>query len=454
MNNELRTFAITTLGCKVNQYEGRQIRQLLESSGLTAAPLSAAPDLVVVNTCCVTHIASAKSRHYISKARKHSPHAAIVVRGCLPTASTGELNKIDDSIYLVGHNQNLQAELLRLITGQTAAPQNDTKDTLSKTAIDPKIKHKNKLPQELPALISYAGQTRAFLKIQDGCDGYCTYCIVRTIRTNLYSKNPAEVLAEAHNLVAAGHKEIVLTGIFLGAFGRHTVRRKQWQPINPSPLAEIVDKLAQIDGLARLRLSSLEPADVTEELLDVFARHKAIIAPHLHLPLQSGSDDVLTRMCRQYRTDEFLAGIALAEKYLDRPAITTDIIAGFPGETDADFEKTLLLAQQVGFAKMHIFPFSARKGTPAFKMEGHLHPDVISARAAQLAELDTTLAEKFKTRFVGQQATVIVEATHPFAKGRTERYFMLRLPPGHYHKNDRVTIDITPDSLTVKDTGE
>jgi threonylcarbamoyladenosine tRNA methylthiotransferase MtaB len=450
MNNELKTFNITTLGCKVNQYESQQIRQLLENAGLAAAALSEKPNIVVVNTCCVTHIASAKSRRYINNARKLSPNAAIVVRGCLPTAQTGELNKIDDNIHLIGHNTDLSAELLRIITGQTTDAQNN----VSKTATDPKIKHKNNIPPELAPLTSYAGHTRAFLKIQDGCDGYCTYCIVRTIRTNLYSKNPADVLQEARDLVAAGHKEIVLTGIFLGAFGRHTTRRKQWTPITPSPLADIADKLAKIDGLARLRLSSLEPADVTEELLDVFARHKNVIAPHLHLPLQSGSDDVLKRMCRQYRADEFLAGVALAQKYLDRPAITTDIIVGFPGETNSDFEKTIELAKQVGFAKMHIFPFSPRKGTPAFTMEGRIHPDIINTRVAKLAKLDTALAEKFKTQFIGEKATVIVEATHPFAKGRTERYFMLRLPSGRYHKNDLVTVEITPASLTANDTGE
>lgn len=450
MNDELKTFTITTLGCKVNQYESQQIRQLLENAGLTSSALCDKPDIVVVNTCCVTHIASAKSRRYINKARKLSPHAAIVVRGCLPTAQPGELNKMDDNIHLVGHNTDLGSELLRIITDQNA----DTKTTLSKTAIDPKIKHKNNIPPQLCTLTSYAGQTRAFLKIQDGCDGYCTYCIVRTIRTNLYSKNPAEVLQEARNLVAAGHKEIVLTGIFLGAFGRHTARRKQWTPITPDPLADIVDKLAQIDGLARLRLSSLEPADVTEELLDVFARHKNIIAPHLHLPIQSGSDDVLKRMCRQYRADDFLAGVALAEKYLDRPAITTDIIAGFPGETDADFEKTIELAKQVGFAKMHIFPFSPRKGTSAAKMSDKLPSEVIKERARILNELDKELSEKFRRRFIGEQAAVIVEATHPFAKGRTERYFMLRLPSGHYNKNDLVTVEITPDALTIKESGE
>jgi threonylcarbamoyladenosine tRNA methylthiotransferase MtaB len=427
MHNKPQTFAVTTLGCKVNQYESQQIRQLLECTGLRAAPLSAEPDLIVVNTCCVTHIASAKSRQYVSKARKLSPAAAIIVRGCLPTAKTGELNRIDDGVHLISHNQDLRAELLRIITGQAAASKIETADTLSKPANDSKIKYKNKLSRELAPLLDFTGQTRAFLKIQDGCDGSCSYCIVPKVRTILYSKPPGLVLQEAENLVISGHKEIVLSGIFLGAFGRQTVRRSSWPP-GQSPLAQLLEQLVHIDGLVRLRLSSLEPADVTPDLLAVFCRHKDIIAPHLHLPLQSGSEKILKRMCRQYTADDFRNTVASLKSRLDRPAITTDVIVGFPGESDEDFQQTIDMANEVGFAKMHIFPFSPRKGTAAFKMRDKLPSGVIKERANILDNLDKQLQDKFRTQFLGERVTVIAEDTAKTPQGRCERYFMVKIP--------------------------
>jgi threonylcarbamoyladenosine tRNA methylthiotransferase MtaB len=447
MNNKRRTFAITTLGCKVNQYESQQIRQLLENSGLTAAALHDKPDIVVVNTCCVTHIASAKSRLYISKARKLSPNAAIVVRGCLPTAQTGELNKIEDNIHLIGHNTDLGAELLRIITGQKI-------DTVSKTAIDPKIKHKNNLPKELSILDNFTGQTRAFLKIQDGCDGYCAYCIVPKLRTALYSKPPDLVLQEAKNLVGAGHREIVLSGIFLGAYGRDTVRRIHWPPVSPSPLAELLEKLSGIEGLARIRLSSLEPADLTDDLLDVFCRHTEKIVPHLHLPLQSGSEKIIRRMCRQYTVIDFRATVELLKRRLDRPAITTDIIVGFPGETDDDFQQTVELAKQLGFAKMHIFPFSSRKGTAAAKMLDKLPSEVIKERARTLNNLDKELAEKFRRQFIGETVTVIVEnSSGKTQQGRCERYFMVTLVPQKLKvpAGTLISLKLTEDTLPQKE---
>lgn len=444
MNDERKTFTITTLGCKVNQYESQQIRQLLENAGLAAAALSEKPDIVVVNTCCVTHTAAAKSRQHINKARKLSPHAAIVVRGCLPTAQTGELNTIDENIHLIGHNTDLGAELLHII-GQIT----DTKETVSKTATVPKIKHKNNVPQGLSILDNFTGQTRAFLKIQDGCDGCCAYCIVPKLRTTLYSKPPELVLEEAKNLVGSGHREIVLSGIFLGAYGRDTVRRTRWPSLSPSPLAALLEKLSEIEGLARIRISSLEPADLTNDLLDVFCAHTDTIVPHLHLPLQSGSETILRRMCRQYTVADFRSTVELLKQRLDRPAITTDIIVGFPGETEADFQQTVELAKQVGFAKMHIFPFSPRKGTAAAKMSDKLPSEVIKERARILNELDRELAEKFRRRFIGEQATVIVEATHPFPKGRCERYFIVQLP--HLSpapkKGDLVSVKISKTSL-------
>jgi threonylcarbamoyladenosine tRNA methylthiotransferase MtaB len=297
-------FSILTLGCKVNQYESQQIRELLERLGLAPADVTHLPDLVVINTCCVTHTASAKSRHLLSQARRRGP-AAIVVCGCLPVASGNELAATDGNIHVVKDRSTLVPTLGRLIGPSRTTPDAEnlgpsSRNTPIRPENGPKVKRKNDLcpPPEWLPLSRFCGQTRAFLKIQDGCDGFCTYCIIPATRPKVRSNAPDNVLAEAQALVAAGHKEIVVTGVNIGAYGQATVRWRHWPTQENDHLPALLDRLARIDGLARIRVSSLDPADVTARLLEVFARHRKIM-PHLHLSLQSGSDRVLHRMCRQ-----------------------------------------------------------------------------------------------------------------------------------------------------------
>jgi len=432
----MKTFSINTLGCKVNQYESQQIRELLEKLGLQQAESSEQSDLVVINTCCVTHRASAKSRQHIRRAGKLNPDAAVVVSGCLPIVQIGELNVAGNNIHLIRNRTDLSATLAHA-TGRIAAPvvsqsaRSCSVNTI-KAKIDQKSKHKNELDNEsLPTLTSFHGQTRAFLKVQDGCDGYCSYCIVPKARSIVRSKPLARALAEAQALVEAGHREIVVTGIFLGAYGQDTVRRQNWPDQSRragSNLADLLDKMANLPGMGRIRLSSLEPADVTPRLLDTLCKHPNIM-PHLHLPLQSGSDDILRKMCRQYRVAQFKETIDLLSSRLDRPAITTDIIVGFPGETDANFERTVKLARDVGFSKMHIFSFSPRKGTAAAEMQGAVDNEVIRERSETLHALDIELALKYRQQFVGDTAQVLLETNSPGApgNGRSERYFMVSL---------------------------
>ncbi|MBN1818195.1 MAG: MiaB/RimO family radical SAM methylthiotransferase, partial [Sedimentisphaerales bacterium] len=277
----------------------------------------------------------------------------------------------------------------------------------------------------LRPLARFEGQTRAFLKVQDGCDGLCSYCIIPRIRTKVCNKNVKTVLSEARALVENGHKEIVLTGIFLGAYGRNTVRRKHWNSDQKNLFPDMVDSVARIPGLARLRLSSLEPGDVTDRLLDVFCAHDNIM-PHLHLPLQSGSPTILRRMCRQYIIDEFLDTVARIHSRLDRPAITTDIIVGFPGETEEDFQQTCDLARQVGFSRIHVFAFSVRTGTPAERLTPRIPSPVIQKRSQILRDLDAELQARFRRQFKGQAISALIESRHPPA-GRTERYFMVSM---------------------------
>jgi threonylcarbamoyladenosine tRNA methylthiotransferase MtaB len=444
----MKTFAITTLGCKVNQYESQQTRQHLEQLGLRAAGPGEIPDLVVVQTCCVTAAASSKSRQAIAKAGRLSPSTTVIASGCLPGNQGNEILTINPAALLVSHDDDLPAAIEGLLSGKPGChePQFGTIKPDNAGQI------KNKNTSEIGILNGkievFQGQTRAFLKVQDGCDAHCTYCIIPSIRKTLRSKPQEAVLQEARQLVASGHKEIVLTGVFLGAYLRPTARRKRWVEGGPDRLARLVEMVAGVEGLSRLRLSSLEPGDVSDELIDVIASHPNV-AGHLHLPLQAGSDGVLRRMARQYRVGDYVRMVERLRGRFDRPAITTDIIAGFPGETEAEFAQTLKVARNIGFAKMHIFPFSVRKGTPAERLKGHLPSPVVRQRAGILGKLDEELQGKFQRQFAGERVGVIVEKERP-AAGRCERYFMVTLPDARgIHRGDMIYGRLGSDGKTA-----
>lgn len=425
----MKTFSINTLGCKVNQYESQQIHQLLEQLGLRQAETPDAADLAVVNTCCVTHTASAKSRQHVRKTQKLNPAAIVVVCGCLPAVEGSELSEIGQSCHAIARKDDVAAALIQIVHSSIAAPNCEHRPGQYVAATTPGVpnmscgKGLGAVPQ-LPQLVSFHGRTRAFLKVQDGCDGYCSYCIIPQARPHVRSKPAEAVLAEARALVRAGHKEIVVTGVFLGAYGQNSVRRKTWPNGRNPKLAELIDEIAQIPNLARIRLSSLEPADVTPRLLDTLSRHRNIM-PHLHLSLQSGSDRVLRRMRRQYTAAQFKRTAELIKARLDRPAITTDIIVGFPGETATDFDQTVKLADAIGFAKMHVFAFSPRKGTAAAKMQDFIDSRVIKHRSSILRDLDTRLQRRFRGRFIGEMAEVLLENRNGQISGRSKRYFQV-----------------------------
>jgi threonylcarbamoyladenosine tRNA methylthiotransferase MtaB len=448
----MRTFSIITLGCKVNQYESQQIRQLLEGLGISQVEPPAKSDLVVVNTCCVTHIASAKSRQYIRRAQKVSTDAAVVVCGCLPTVQIGELSELGRNVHIVRERNGLVGTLRRITGGKAGysfVQGNKVTDKAIKAENSSNINLKNDLCnlRELPQLNSFKGQTRAFLKVQDGCDGYCSYCIVPKTRPLVHSKPLDAVLQEVQSLVGAGHKEIVVTGIFLGAYGQGSVRRKTWPDEQNDKLADLLEKMAEIPNLARIRLSSLEPADVTPRLVEAFCGNPKIM-PHLHLSLQSGSDKVLKRMGRQYSASEFREKVALLKSRLDRPAITTDIIIGFPGETEADFQQTMDLAKEVGFAKMHIFSFSPRKGTAAASMQDAVDNRVIKERSGILRDLESELGRAYRQQFVGESAEILIENNDGQVCGRSERYFMVYLAKSAKKpaRNDIVQVKVLENS--------
>ena len=441
----MRTFSIHTLGCKVNQYESQQVRQLLEQAGLTHVLPSQKADLAIFNTCCVTGAASAKSRNSIRRVQKSNPAAVIVVCGCLPSIQTDEL-KINGKIHLIKDRRTLAYDLSRMISG--GFENTDPQRTAIKTEEHAKSKSKNNLcgRLQLPRLTSFKGHSRAFLKVQDGCDGYCSYCIIPKTRPQLDSMPVEAAMQEAAALAGSGHKEIVLTGIFLGAFGQDTVRRKDWPERQNGLLAELLDKIAEEPGLERIRLSSLEPADVTEGLLDCFRRHSNIM-PHLHLSLQSGSNRILKRMCRQYDADQFRQKVDLIRSMLDRPAITADIIVGFPGETEEDFQETVEMAKQTGFSKMHVFAFSPRKHTAAANYPDQVIAKVAKQRSEILRRLDVKLGHDFREQFIGQTAAVLIEDAGLRPSGLSERYFTVYLDKElKVQKNDIVTVRLTANT--------
>jgi threonylcarbamoyladenosine tRNA methylthiotransferase MtaB len=464
-----RKYLLRTLGCKVNQYESQQLREILESHGLRPARPSEVADLAVINSCAVTSSASAKTRQAVRRASSGGTIPTVVV-GCGATADADRLRQISGVVGVWGHDQDLAQKVHDYIVhrlnlepardgAHAGAPgarsvssgrdgRNDGWMSAGAPAAgertefadnpDSSVYHSIarrsgfvKLGWESAGPIRrFDHHERAFLKIQDGCDAFCTYCIIPRLRPHLQSKPVESAVAEAEALVRAGHREIVLTGIYLGAYGRTTAVRRRFER-DRCPLAELVDAVAGVEGLARLRLSSLEPGDVTDELLDVLAAHDCCV-PHLHLPLQSGSPRVLRKMNRQYTVDDFLAMIHRVGGVLDRPAISTDILVGFAGEAEDDFERTLEVARQVGFCKIHAFPYSPRDKTAASRWKNELVDGrLVRERMECLQQVELETALRFREQFVGSVERVLVERSRSDVRkvgqlclhGRTDRYF-------------------------------
>jgi len=441
-----RKYVLTTLGCKVNQYESQQIRELLYSFGLRPARTGEIPDLALVNTCAVTSTALAKSRQAIRSIARNG-YTSVIVIGCGVAADAESISGIDGVTATLDNSSDVSTELRRLLNPPSAPqsrPIDDAGDAIhqcsgtkrydlsmnppgygsqpgnrtpypsvanpSHTIVPDPNPVVNSATELSGRITHFAEHQRALLKVQDGCDAGCTYCIVPRVRPKVRYKPIEIAVAEARDLVRAGHKEIVVTGIFLGAYGRGTANRQRFGT-SPSLLPTLVDALARVQGLHRLRLSSLEPGDVDETLLDILLRHENCV-PHLHLPLQSGSGGILRRMNRQYTLEAYLTTIERVRRALDRPAITTDVIVGFPGETEADFQASLDVVRHVEFSKIHAFPFSPRQRTAAARWKKRfVNPYEIRERINRLAEVERDCSLAYRRRFLGQTQRVLVERT-------------------------------------------
>ena len=394
-----------TLGCKVNQADTASMENLFLRSGHQLVSFDGEADVYIINTCVVTNTGQRKSRQTIHRAIRKNPNALIVVTGCYPQTAAEEVKAIAGVDMIIG-NQD-RAQIVQLVEERLAHRQTDTLDAVHKLTASTAF--------EEMAAGDITDKTRAFLKIQEGCNQFCTYCIIPYARGPLRSRSLESIRTETQRLISAGFKEIVLIGIHLGCYGKEN-------PDGPT-LYDAVKTVLDVPGVQRLRLGSLESVEVEPRLLTLM-QEDARFCRHLPLPLQSGCDKTLQAMHRPYTTAKFKTLLADIKTKVPDIAITTDVIVGFPGETEADFETTCKFAESCGFSKMHIFPFSARKGTPAEKFAGAVTEAVKKERADILGRIDETMHKAFLQAMVGQNAEVLFEqpAGEDYFEGLTGNY--------------------------------
>ena len=397
--------AFYTLGCKVNQADTASMENLFLRSGHQLVSFDGEADVYIINTCVVTNTGQRKSRQTIHRAIRKNPNALIVVTGCYPQTAAEEVKAIAGVDMIIG-NQD-RAQIVQLVEERLAHRQTDTLDAVHKLTASTAF--------EEMAAGDITDKTRAFLKIQEGCNQFCTYCIIPYARGPLRSRSLESIRTETQRLISAGFKEIVLIGIHLGCYGKEN-------PDGPT-LYDAVKTVLDVPGVQRLRLGSLESVEVEPRLLTLM-QEDARFCRHLPLPLQSGCDKTLQAMHRPYTTAKFKTLLADIKTKVPDIAITTDVIVGFPGETEADFETTCKFAESCGFSKMHIFPFSARKGTPAEKFAGAVTEAVKKERADILGRIDETMHKAFLQAMVGQNAEVLFEqpAGEDYFEGLTGNY--------------------------------
>ena len=379
--------ALHNLGCKVNAYETEAMQQILEEAGYEIVPFSEYADVYVINTCSVTNMADRKSRQMLHRAKKQNPDAIVVGAGCYVQTKEAQA-LVDESIDIVIGN-NKKHELVPLLREYEASHR--------KMACVADINHEKQAYEEL-SLSRTAEHTRAFIKVQDGCNQFCTYCIIPFARGRVRSRELPDVLQEIRTLAKSGYREVVLTGIHLSSYGVD----------NGESLLHLIEAVHELEGIERIRLGSLEPRIVT----DAFAKRLSElpkICPHFHLSLQSGCDTVLSRMNRRYDTAEYEAGCALLRRYFEHPAITTDVIVGFPGETDEEFETTERYLERIHFYEMHIFQYSRREGTKAAAMPDQVPEAVKMERSEKLLALGHRMSEEFRRYYLGRQVTALLE---------------------------------------------
>lgn len=398
------TVGLLSLGCKVNMYETEYVKDELIKRGYEIKDFSDKCDIYIINTCTVTETADTKSSKMIRRAIKENPNACIVVMGCFIEANKEGL--IDGIDIAVGNRDKKKIPDLieeyfktkkKIVDLYKGAPENF----------------------EDMSLNDFPGRTRAFIKIEDGCDNYCTYCIIPYVRGKVVSKPFYSVIREAEELVKHGYKEIVLTGIHTGAYGRDLGKKESF--------ADLLKALCKIDGLERIRISSIDPIELNEDVLNVLRDEKKIVN-HLHIPLQAGTDEVLTLMKRKYDLKFYEDKIKEIRKIRENIAITTDLIVGFPGETDELFNKSIEEVKKIGFAKIHVFPYSERHGTKSMELDGHLPGSIKKERSRKMLEVSKELEINYAKKFLGKTLSILVESVDSGVSfGHTENYLHVKV---------------------------
>ena len=412
----MRKAALHNLGCKVNSYETEAMQQLLEEAGYEIVPFAEGADVYIINTCSVTNIADRKSRQMLHRAKKMNPQAVVVAAGCY-VQSAGEALKLDEAVDLVIGN-NKKTELVRILDDYFA----NEDHTVEETVIDIGAAK----DYEALTIKRIADHTRAFIKVTDGCNQFCSYCIIPYTRGRVRSRKLEDVRAEVERLVEAGYKEIVLTGIHLSSYG------VDFEEGGKKTLLDLIVCLHEVEGLLRIRLGSLEPRIITKEFAEALASLPKI-CPHFHLSLQSGCDATLARMNRHYTTEDYLSRCEILRAAFDCPAITTDVIVGFPGETEEEFQTTEAFLKKVHFYEMHVFKYSKREGTRAAVMPSQIPEPVKTERSGVLLSLEKEMSLEYRKQHLGKNTEVLMEEEFEwegkrYMIGHTKEYIKAAVP--------------------------
>ena len=409
-----RTVGIFTLGCKVNQYESEAIGELLEARGYRVTPADGVCDIYIVNTCTVTAESDRKARQIIRRAIAKNPSAFVLVTGCLSQTAPESVARLE-GVDFIGGNADKCAIVDAVDRLVSAGRKNDTAEI--------RIQPLDGAPFECMRIQKF-DRTRAYIKIEDGCESHCTYCIIPKARGSIRSKHPQDVLDEVRTLTENGCREVVLTGIETASYGRD---------LDTYSLADLLEEVDAIPNIGRVRLGSLDPTLMKQDFVDRIAKLPSL-APHFHLSMQSGSDNILRLMKRKYNTEMALTNIERLRRALPNVMLTTDMIVGFPGETDEDFEKTLAFAKKAEFLTIHVFPFSGRRGTPAATMSGQIPMELRRKRAAILTELEASIRKNVLEREIEERPLTEVlfeEYKNGYAIGHTANFIEVRAKSAH-----------------------
>lgn len=419
--------ALHNLGCKVNAYEIEAMQQLLEEAGYEIVPFEPGADIYVINTCTVTNIADRKSRQMLHKAKKMNPDAIVVATGCYAQADTEKLKEDTAVDLILGNNQKTQI---------VEALEEYEKEHAKQVQVI-EINH-TKEYEEL-SISSTAEHVRAYIKVQDGCNQFCTYCIIPFARGRVRSRKIEEVLSEVETLAAKGYKEVVLTGIHLSSYGVDFPKEER------ESLLSLIQAVSRVEGISRIRLGSLEPRIITEEFLEGIVK-TGKVCPHFHLSLQSGCNKTLKNMNRRYSAQEYAEKCELIRKFYPAPALTTDVIVGFPQETEEDFEESYEFVKKIHFYETHIFKYSRRHGTKAASMDGQLTEAAKAQRSDRMLELHEIRAREYEEAMIGKKMELLLEEEieidgRPWYVGHSREYVRAVISKTDAHRvNDLVTV--------------